>query len=111
MGITITVVQGLFELAGLFGFLTGFFLDVGWLVIAGGCLIVLDDLIEIGMGVLKPLFPVLLAIVLAVLLTPWYLGVFWASAAFKVLNVPASLMKVFTPRAFRAKATTKVSSL
>ena len=104
MLIAIVIIQGLFELIGLGGFLAGYFAEIWWLMMVGGCLVVLDDVIEINMGVLNPLFPVILAIVLAVLLTPWYVGVFWASAAFKVLGIPTSLRKVFTPRGFAAQA-------
>jgi len=104
MPIAIVFIQGLFELVGLGGFLVGYFSDIWWLMMVGGCLVVLDDVIEIGMGILNPLFPVLLAIVLAFFLTPWYVGVFWASAAFKVLGTPISLRKVFTPRRFAMQA-------
>lgn len=93
----VLVVQGLFELLGLGGFLAGFFLDIAWLMVTGGILVVLDDVIEIAMGILNPLLPILLAVVLAVILTPWYVGIFWASSAFKVLNIPTSFRKVFTP--------------
>jgi hypothetical protein len=62
------------------------------------------DIIEIRMGILNPLFPLLLAIGLAIVFAPWYVGVFWASAAFKVLGIPVSLKKVLTPRRFLAKA-------
>ena len=104
MSIAIIFIQGIFEIVGFGGFVTGYFTDMAWLMILGGCLVVLDDIIEIGMGVLKPLFPVLLAIGLAIVFTPWYVGIFWASAAFKVLGIPASLSKIFTPRKFFAKA-------
>lgn len=104
MPIAIAFIQGLFELVGLGGFLVGYFAHIWWLMMLGGCLVVLDDIIEIGMGILNPLFPVLLAIVLANLLIPWYVGVFWASAAFKGLDIPISLRKVFTPRRFAMQA-------
>lgn len=32
-----------------------------------------------------------------------YVGVFWASAAFKVVGIPVSFTKVFTPRRFFAE--------
>lgn len=96
----IAVLQGLYELVGLGAFLGGYFFDIRWLLIVGGCLIVLDDVIEIGMGILHPLVPVILSAVLAVVMSPWYVGIFWASAAFKVLGVPASLRKIFFPRRF-----------
>lgn len=98
--VVVIVGQGLFELIGLAGFLAGYFLHLGWVMVAGGSLVVLDDIIQIAMGVLNPVFPVLLAIVLAIILTPWYVGIFWASAAFKVLNIPTSFRKVYAPSRF-----------
>ena len=109
MSITIILIQGIFEIVGLSGFVTGYFMNMRWLIILGGCLVVLDDIIEIGMGVLKPLFPILLAIVLAIVFSPWYVGIFWASAAFKVLGIPASFLKIFTPRRFIAKTMERLS--
>lgn len=100
--VIVIFLQGLFELTGLAAFLTGFFIDLGWLTVTGGILVLLDDLIDMGMGVLNPVFPVLLAVVLAIIFTPWYVGVFWASAAFKVFNIPISLKKVFAPEKFLA---------
>ena len=93
----VVVGQGAFELAGLGAFLAGFFFDLGWVMVLGGVAIIVDDLVEMAMGVLNPLFPVILAVVLAVLVTPWYVGVFWSSAAFKVFGIPGSLTKVFSP--------------
>ena len=104
MPIAIVFIQGLFELVGLCSFFVGYFADIWWLMIVGGCLVILDDVIEISMGILNPLFPVIFAIVLAILFTPWYVGVFWASSAFKVLGIPTSLRKVFTPRRFVTQA-------
>lgn len=100
----VIVVQGLFELIGLGAFLTGFFLEIGWLMVTGGILIVLDDVIEIATGILNPMFPVVLAVVLAIIVTPWYVGIFWASSGFKVLNIPTALIKVITPKKILEKA-------
>jgi hypothetical protein len=60
--------------------------------------VVVDDLIEMGLGVLKPLFPVILAVILAIVFSPWYVGVFWASTAFKILGIPTSVLKIFRPK-------------
>ena len=98
MPIAILVIQGLIEVIGLGAFLSGFFLDISWLMVVGGSLVVLDDIVEVALGVLNPAFPVLLAVVLAFIFTPWYVGVFWASAAFKVFGIPAALTKIFAPK-------------
>ena len=98
--VVIFVVHGLVQLIGLGAFLTGFFMDVGWLTMLGGSLVVLDDVVPIALGVLNPGFPVVLAVVLALFLTPWYMGVFWASAGCMVLEVPTAFIKVVAPKRF-----------
>ena len=95
--IAIIILQGLFEIIGLGSFFIGFFIELRLLMIIGGILVVLDDVIEISIGILNPLFPVILAVVLAIIFTPWYVGVFWASATFKVLGIPSSIIKIFAP--------------
>lgn len=109
MLIAILFLQGLFEMIGFCSFIAGYFIPIKWLMVLGGCLVVLDDVIEIKMGVLNPLVPLLLSIGLAIVFSPWYIGIFWASAAFKVLGMPVSLMKVFTPRRFSNYATRSVT--
>ncbi len=98
MSITVIVIQGLFEVTGLFGFIFGFFFDISWLMIISGILLVLDDIIEIALKTLNPVFPILLAIALAIIISPWYVGVFWASAVFKIIGVPTSLKKIISPK-------------
>ncbi len=109
MAIFVCFLQGAFELLGLTGFLVGYFIDIGWLMVLGGLFIVADDVVEVFQGILNPLFPVLLAVALAFLIVPWYVGVFWASAGFKVLGVPNALQKTFTPRRFITKAFERLS--
>lgn len=111
MPIAVIFIQGLFELVGLGSFLAGYFTGIWWLMILGGCLVVLDDIIEIGMGILSPFFPVFLTAILAIVFTPWYVGVFWASASFKALNIPTSLRKIFTPQRFAAQALERTGEL
>lgn len=89
---------GCWELFASAGFAAGYFFDIKWLLIIGGLLIVLDDIREIASGILDPWVPLALAVVLALVFSPWYAGVFWASAVFKLLNVPAYRRNMFTPR-------------
>ncbi len=109
MAIFVCFLQGAFELLGLTGFLIGYFMDIGWLMILGGVLIVADDVVEVFQGILNPLFPVVFAVALAFWFTPWWVGVFWASAGWKVLGVPTALRKIFTPRRHIAKAVERLS--
>lgn len=94
----IIVFQGLFELVGLSAFLLGYFIGIEWLIILGGIMVVLDDVIEIFMGILNPIFPIILAIILAIIFSPWYIGIFWASSVFKIIGIPTYLIKIFTPQ-------------
>ena len=75
-------------------------MDIGWLMVLSGIFIVVDDVVEIFQSILNPLFHVLLSVALAFVFTPWYVGVFCASAAFKVLGLPNALRKTFTPQRF-----------
>lgn len=108
MPIAIIFFQGIYEIFGLVSFLMGYFMEIRWLMTIGGCVVVIDDILEIKMGILKPIFPILLATFLALFFTPWYVGVFWASAAFKVLGIPSSLIKIISPKRILAKANRKV---
>ena len=91
--------RGILELTGLALFFYGFFAEARLALVFGGLLLVFDDLMAVVAGVLKPLFPVALAVVLAFVLTPWWVGVFWASAVFKVLDIPLALHCVLNPSA------------
>lgn len=107
MATAIIFFQGLFEFVGTIGFISGYFFHIPWLMIACGLMVILDDIIEISMGILNPLVPVILAIVLAFFFTPWWVGIFWASSVFKILGIPTSLIKVIAPKKFLSKAMAK----
>lgn len=89
--------QGLIEIAGPSLFIIGFFIDSQWMILLGGGISVLYDVLQIAMGVLNPLFPFGLAIILVFIFSPWYIGVFWGSAGFGLLNIPTAMIKVFSP--------------
>ncbi len=88
----------LIKIVSLGVFLAGVFTQSHTLVLVGGVAVVLLDVAAIFARVLNPAFPVLLAIILAVVLDPWYYGVFWASAAFHILGLPTYIARVLTPR-------------
>jgi len=69
-------------------FLVGFFQHLIWLFVLGGCLIIIYDILDMLAGFLKPLFPIVFAIILASIIKPWYAGVFWASAIWHIIGVP-----------------------
>lgn len=86
-------IQGLLELSVIL-FLMGIFTGTGSLVVAGGIIMLINDVIAMGLGALNPLFPIILAIALGVIIQPWYVGVFWSLAVFHVLDLPNAFKKV-----------------
>lgn len=95
--------QGLIELLGIGLFLVGFFTDTSLVMMAGGLIMAADDAMSMLSGALNPFFPALLAVVFAVLFTPWWLGVFWSLAVFKLWDVRASVEKLLAPGSVRAR--------
>src|SRR5260221_12041037 len=73
-GIATTLVINKSEILALCSFLAGYISHIRWLMFLGGLIVVLQDLFGIALGALQPLFPVLLAVVLACILTPSYTG-------------------------------------
>lgn len=85
--------QGLLELSVII-FLVGFFIGSPIITIVGGILMVINDILEVYVGALNPLFPIILAVILASIISPWYVGIFWSQAVFHVLGIPTAILKV-----------------
>lgn len=96
--------QGAFELAAVVLFFTGYFGGVPWLMILGGLLLVADNLMTIGLGLANPLLPLGLATLLALVMRPWYVGVFFGCSAFTLLGLPNSARKLWDPKRVLADA-------
>lgn len=90
-------VYAILSLFALIAFVLGFFASVTWLTILGGLLLVFDEVMEIFSGMLNPTFPIIFAILLALIINPWYIGVFWSITAFKTLNIPTYLSVILRP--------------
>jgi endogenous inhibitor of DNA gyrase (YacG/DUF329 family) len=84
-------------------FLFGFFLNIKSLVIIGGCLVILDDVVAIKSGILKPLFPIVSAIILALIIKPFYLGIFWSSAIWHIISIPHYVSMAINPNRILAE--------
>lgn len=97
MSPTFLLVLALVNLGSLVGFVLGFFLEVNWLLFICGSLLALDHALQILAGTMRPHFQVLLAVVLAIAISPWYVGVFWSVAALEVLNIPENLRRIIAP--------------
>jgi len=90
----------LLELLSLTAFLVGFFGNISWLSILGGTFLLFDDVMSMLSGVLNPLFPFVLSVLLAISIDPWYMGVFWSAAAFKILNIPTNISVILRPERY-----------
>lgn len=58
------------ELFALLAFIAGYFTDLYLLMLIGGILLVIQDIFSMVQGILNPIFPIILAIVLAMVFTP-----------------------------------------
>ena len=54
MFVAVTVTTAAFQILGLGAFLAGYFVHISWLMVAGGVLLVLQDVIAIFLRALKP---------------------------------------------------------
>ena len=89
--------SSLSSLLALSSFIYGVFAEQRAFAIGGGVVLVLLDVVAIWVGALEPLFPLLFAGVLALLVKPWYYGVFWSCAVFQILNIPAYIAMLVKP--------------
>ncbi|OGJ37429.1 MAG: hypothetical protein A2383_02425 [Candidatus Pacebacteria bacterium RIFOXYB1_FULL_39_46] len=91
-------IQGLLELSVLL-FFYGVYAGNEAIWILGGVLMLIDDVIAMALGVLNPIAPIMLAIIFAIFIQPWYLALFWSIAVFAVLGIPGAFVKLFmTPK-------------
>lgn len=90
----IILIQGILGLISVILFLFGYFFDYQVVMIIGGLLLLLDDFLDFFAGALNPLFLVIFAVLLASLITPWYVGVFWSAAVFRVFDIPTNILKI-----------------
>lgn len=91
------LIFGFVNLLALASFLIGFFTNTKPATIGGGTIVVLADLIAVWGGFLNPFLPTILAIIGAIVIRPWYVGVFWASAIFAILSIPHYLNLLMRP--------------
>jgi membrane protein implicated in regulation of membrane protease activity len=94
---TVLRLQGAFELSALVLYFGGYFGEAPGIMYLGGAMLVLDIATTIWLRVLSPVYPVTLAVLLSLVFTPWYQGVFWACAIFTLLGSPNSVRKLLSP--------------
>jgi membrane-bound ClpP family serine protease len=105
----IIILQGLSTLIGIIGFFYGYFIGIKWLMMLGGIILIIEDILSVASGGLNPIFPIMFAIVLSFLFTPWYVGVFWSIAVFAVFDIPTAIYKIFNAGKMVEEIDNKVS--
>lgn len=101
---TVLRLQGVFELTAVILFFSGYFGGVFWLMILGGLMLVADNLMTVGLGLTNPLLPLGLSALLALVMQPWYAGIFFGCSAFTLLGIPNSARKLWDPERVLADA-------
>ncbi len=100
----LTRVWGFFQILGMFLFIYGFFSKNDILIKLGGGLMVFEDIvsiIEIPSRIVFYSIIYLLAAVTATLFSaPWYIGIFWLIATFRVIDLPNNFLKIINPHSF-----------
>lgn len=95
---------GFFQILGLFLFIYGSFISSPTLAISGGIIMLLEVYLAITSGADRfgpfLFFAIVGVLVVISLSIPWYFGVFWSVAIFKVINIPTNLRKIFNPASF-----------
>lgn len=94
---TVLRLQGAFELTAVILFFVGYLGGPDWLLILGGVMLIVDNLTTIALGLTTPLLPVGLAALLALIVQPWYAGIFLGCAVFTLLGLPNSIRKLWDP--------------
>jgi hypothetical protein len=104
-------IQGVFELSSLLFFFTGYYTEILWLMFLGGAMLIIDNLMTIIFRLINPVYPLLLAVLLSLFFTPWYIGVFMACAVFTLFGIPNSFMKIWDPAMVLIRAQEKTDKL
>jgi hypothetical protein len=92
--------QGFIQLAGVISFFIGVFFDNSTLTLIGGLVVTVVYLLEMAYAPSNPILPIFLSIILAGVLDPWYLGVFWALALLSSINTFHNVRKMLNPSFF-----------
>jgi len=88
-------IKSLLNLIALCLFLFGNVYSNTSLIIIGGCGMIVFSFI-LYHQFLNPLIAIVLGIFLALILSPWYLGVFWAVSVYLIFQIVTLLHSLFT---------------
>lgn len=97
-------IQGFFEISSLILFFTGYYTEILLLMFLGAAMLVVDNLMTIMFRLINPVYPLLLAVLLSLFFTPWYIGIFMACAIFTLLGIHNSFLKIWDPARVLARA-------
>ncbi|WP_347925054.1 hypothetical protein [Pontimicrobium sp. SW4] len=92
-------IKNLLNLVALCLFLTGNIYSNTYLIIIGGCGMIVFSFI-LYHQFLNPLIAIVLGIFLMFILSPWYLSVFWAVSIYLIFQIVTLLHSLFTKKDF-----------
>lgn len=87
-------IHGVLDLLGIVSFFLGIYLYNWTLIIVGGMVLIFLDTASMFLGALKPLFPIIFAFILGIIIKPWWYGVFWSIVIFSIFNIPTDIKKI-----------------
>ena len=96
MGKYIIGFQIILNISGVGLFLSGWYFGNPTIMIAGGVIMVVDDIMTVFSGAMNIMGPAIAWAVAAFFLSPWWYSLFWSALVFNVMNVPGSIIKIFT---------------
>lgn len=87
-------IQGVLELSGPILFFAGILAEETSLIIAGGILMFILDILTTFLGVLNPFVIIIFGVFLGFIIDPWWYGVFWVFCIFFIINIPNAIRKI-----------------
>lgn len=92
----ILALQIVLNLSGVGCFLFGWYWGHFEIMVAGGVIMVLDDIFTVYSGALNIGGPLIAWAIAAYFISPWWYSLFWSSLVFGIMGVPGSIIKIFT---------------
>ena len=105
--------QIILNLSGVGFFMYGWYFNNLVILIIGGTILILDDVLTVYSGAMNIIGPTIAWIIVAIFISPWWYSLFWSSLIFNILGVPGSIIKIFTfkQRVQRLEEAQKYSNL
>ena len=88
--------QILMNLSGVGLFLYGWFFGNFTVMVVGGVIMIVDDIMTVFSGAMNIVGPAIAWAVASFFISPLWYSLFWATLVFNIMNVPGSIKKIFT---------------